>query len=86
MALHMFVFRKLIRRLVRRPSAQGKHSATSAEIDIYYAATSRAFPIIVDFLPDALKRNRIGAVFLLDSVDMDNAVPALSAASTARDR
>ena len=68
MAFHMIVFRKLIRRFVRLPAGQGPNSATSGEVDIYKFSTSHAFPIIVDFLPETLKRNRIGAVFLLDTV------------------
>jgi hypothetical protein len=64
----MIVFRRLIRRFVRVPATQGPNSATSGEIAIYKFSMSRAFPAILDFLPDTLKRNRIGAVFLLDSV------------------
>jgi hypothetical protein len=67
-AFHVIVFRKLIRRLVCRPPERGANSAMSAEMDIYRLSMTRLFAKIVDFLPGTLKGNRIGALFLFDSV------------------
>jgi hypothetical protein len=66
--IHILVFRKLIRRLVCRPPESGANSARSAEMNIYGLSISRLFAFTVDFLPVSLKGNRIGTLFLLDSV------------------
>jgi hypothetical protein len=60
--------RILIGRLVRRPPESGAKSARSAEMDIYGLLISFEFAHTVECLPDSLKGNRIGTLFLLDSV------------------
>jgi hypothetical protein len=66
--VHMIAFRKLVRRLVCRPPESSAKSGTSAEFDIYRLSIFRKFAYTIDFLPDVLKGNRIGTLFLLDSV------------------